>query len=104
MQFAVLILALALATTAAPIDREETVFVEQTAQVEHTDDALKAARERLSENREALGLTSIATRVGENAIAVGAPAWDEAGKQAVIEVAGISDIIFEIYDGTARDD
>lgn len=103
MQVVMLILVLALAT-AAPVHQAEAVFAEQTEQTEISDATLEAARERLSANRDTLGLTSIATRVSQNAIAVGAPAWDETGKRAVIEVAGISNIIFEIYDGTARDD
>ena len=65
----------------------------------YTENELKIAKERLSENREVLDITSIATDLGNNSLVVTSEFWNETKKQEVIKIAGITNIRFEIYDG-----
>ena len=65
----------------------------------YTEAELEDAKAKLSEKREELDITSLSINIKENAVTAGSAFWNNEKKQRVIETAGISNIIFELYDG-----
>lgn len=82
-------LAFSLAKTA-----DDTVAIDEVA--DYTVAELKEAKKKISLNREELGVNSIATSNKNNSLIVTAPTWNDEKKQAVKDVAGIENIIFDI--------
>lgn len=70
----------------------------------YSAETLQAAKQKISENREAFGITSIATRIQENAIIVTAASWDTEQKNALRALAGIENILFVSENGSVAAD
>lgn len=98
-------LTITLAIPTLPVYAETTITsTPEITQTVYTASELQIAKNKISENRELFGITSISTSVKDNSIVVTAQNWDENQKKEIIKIAGIQNIIFKLSDATTVDD
>ncbi len=98
-----------------PIDTEESIKAMQEVSRRRSSDIiiddtvaysyaqLKEAQDRLFDHRKELDIDATEIRNMYNSIIVTAKEWDEEKKKTVKEIAGVDNIIFEVYNGDYYD-